>query len=246
MILFVFFFLFTEIQAPDPSRYKCRCGKQSKYKNETSKTFCDPNDNRCPCAADNLPCVFCQCYNCQNKPVAGTPLSCKCNSSRKESVKEACKNKVRASCCCAKAGLACTSNCFCYNCCNGKPQEEQPEHISEGESPRKRIRKGFKLKSGGIKDESNDALPTQEWTEQELICLMVCKEVLAACNVEQNVHNISQVFSYIAKSKNNSDLGLWISAKKEVEIQDRLLQFLHVQNPVVTQLVTMTTSTMTV
>lgn len=232
-----------EIQVPDPSQNKCRCGRQKKYRNDSSKISCDPKDTRCPCVLANLPCVYCNCFNCQNKPVEGTPLSCKCNASRKRNDKSACLNKERASCCCAKAGFSCTTNCFCYSCGNGKPEEKQEESVIEGETPRKK-RKGYKLNSALVKKDSEEVTTNSEWSEQELICLMVCKEVLVACNVEQNVHNISQVYSYIAKSKNNADLGLSISVKDQVEIQNKL-QFLQTGIPVVTQLVAVTTNTVT-
>lgn len=206
--------------------------------------YCDPTDGRCPCVLDKLPCVYCQCYNCLNKPPPGTPLSCKCNASRKRGAKDACLNKDRSSCCCARAGLPCTLNCYCYNCCNGKPEEEQEQTKNEGETPRKRARKGFKNKSHVVKTERDEPSYPQEWTEQELICLMVCREVLAACNIEQNVHNIGQVFSYIANSKNNVNLGLSISEKNDQAIQDKL-QFLHFELPVVTQLVALNAATVT-
>ncbi|KXJ12651.1 uncharacterized protein LOC110241820 [Exaiptasia diaphana] len=229
-----------EIQVPNPGQNKCRCGRRKKYSNESSTISCDPKDTRCPCVLAKLPCVYCQCFNCQNKPVSGTPLSCRCNTSRKRNDKSACLNKERASCCCAKAGLPCTTKCYCNGCGNGKPEETQ-ENVVDGETPRKK-RKGYKLKPALVKGDSEEVTRNSEWTEQELICLMVCKEVLDACNVEQNVHNVSQVYSYIAKSKNNADLGLSISVKDQGEIQNKL-QFLRTGIPVVTDLVAMTTNT---
>jgi len=245
VIFFNYFFLFSiqELQVPLPSSNKCRCGKISKSKNETDRMYCDPTNGRCPCVLDNLPCVYCQCYNCLNKPPPGTPLSCKCNTSKKRGANDACLNKDRSNCCCARAGLPCTSNCFCYNCGNGKPVEEQEEQKSEGETPCKRPRKGFKNKQALVKKESDEPAQPKGWTEQEIICLMVCREVLAACNIEQNLHNIGQVFSYIAKSKNNANLGLSISERNDQEIQEKLL-FLHYEIPVVTELVALNANTL--
>jgi hypothetical protein len=68
---------------------------------------------------------------------------------------------------------------------------------------------------------------------------MVCREVLEACNVEQNVHNISQVYRYIAGSKSNKDLGLCIGTKEDSDILSKLM-FLQSVKPV-GQMVTTTT-----
>ena len=71
---------------------------------------------------------------------------------------------------------------------------------------------------------------------------MVCREVLEACNVEQNVNNISQVYRYIAGSKNNKDLGLSIRSKEDDDIHAKLL-FLHSIKPAAKLLIATTDTT---
>lgn len=134
---------------------------------------------------------------------------------------------------CAKAGLECSQNCICQNCGNGKPKDESPAEESPEDTPQKRARKGIKRRSWGtdLKSSVNEPENTNtEWSEQEVICLMVCREVLEACNVEQNVNNISQVYRYIAGSRNNKDLGLSIRSKEDSDIHAKLL-FLHSIKP---------------
>lgn len=233
---------YTEITALTRPKTKCKCGRSHKYKSEdpSSRNFCGEN-SKCPCALANTPCIACQCFNCDNKPTVDSGISCKCGFRRwirkrtvHGQIDVSCLNKERATCVCAKAGLDCNQNCICQNCGNGKPKEEALVEENQEDTPQKRARKGIKRRSWGSDLKSSvsesEEKTNSEWSEQEVICLMVCREVLEACNVEQNVNNISQVYRYIAGSKNNKDLGLSIRSKEDSDIQAKLL-FLHSIKP---------------
>ncbi|XP_032240268.2 uncharacterized protein LOC5514795 isoform X2 [Nematostella vectensis] len=221
---------------PGQQRKKCNCGKNA----GSNSPVCAVGElSHCPCAKAGLKCLpFCRCSKllCSNKAQA-EDVSCSCgitSGSKKDFV--ACsKTATRGRCPCIKAGFPCTSKCACGSCGNDKPVDETVEEPEEPADPsaasparKRRKRSSFALGAWGGKTDtalkSENSVPgSDSWTDLEVICIMVCREVLEGCKVEASVHNISQIYRYLASSPNLETLGLKITTKDDTQILAKLL-----------------------
>mgnify|MGYP001794280371 CR=1 FL=1 len=131
----------------------------------------------------------------------------------------------KSKCPCLGAGIGCRDNCNCYNCnnkFNTNPKINPP--TPDPAVPKKRRRStpvAFK-RAKATENISGSSAVTIAWTELEVICLLVCQEVLQTCGVEQTVVSIGNLYRFVSGAKLVKELYLGIGAKLNTQIAEKL------------------------
>lgn len=131
----------------------------------------------------------------------------------------------KSKCPCLGARVGCRACCNCYNCnnkFNEKPKENPP--ALDPSVPKKRRRStplAFK-RAKATETVPGSSSVTIAWTELEVICLLVCQEVLQTCGLEQTVAAIGNLYRFVSGAKLVKELCLGIGAKLNAQIAEKL------------------------
>ena len=60
------------------------------------------------------------------------------------------------------------------------------------------------------------------WRNQEMLCLMVCREVLFGHGVYVNARNLQMLFNFVAQSDSVTDMSLLIDYKSTAQVAAKI------------------------
>lgn len=212
---------------------RCSCGKNRRHTDVPEACV----SNRCPCYKLERPCSRkCRCYNCKNKNDSKpnginnkiTNKGCKCGLAKKNKASDAsnksCRDGVRKSRCpCVASATGCSELCRCVNCGNIFQARVATESTS---NPRKRQRQlvsPYKRKTGrSFMSAENVQVESGPWRNLEMLCLMVCREVLFGHGVCVNARNLQMLFNFVAQSDSVKDMSLLIDYKSIAQVAAKI------------------------
>ena len=211
---------------------RCSCGKNA-GRNPSVK-YC--TESKCACIKADLGCARgCRCRNCGNTKKSVQRFThkmpekgCACGSNKKgdPSYLGCSDGGLRKSKCpCLGAGIGCRDSCNCYNCnnkFNEKPKTNPLPHDPSVPKKRRRTSSVAFKRAKGAESVPGSSAVTMAWTELEVICLLVCQEVLQTCGVEQTIAIIGNFYRYVSGAKLVKELCLGIGAKLNSQIVEKL------------------------
>ena len=193
--------------------------------------------NRCPCYKLERSCSRkCRCYNCKNKNDS-KPNGIKKNKKSKghrcgiakkckgsDASNKSCQDSVRKSGCqWVASGTGCSELCRCVNCGNIFQARIAIESTSNPRKRRRQLVSPYKRKTGStFMSAENVPVKSGPWRSLEMLCLMVCREVLFRHGVCVNTRNLQILFIFVAQSDSVKDMPLLIDYKSTAQVAAKI------------------------
>jgi len=152
---------------------------------------------------------------------------CRCGSGRPKTKNEnslSCKDGIRKTKCpCVAGGNGCTSNCRCLNCGNIFKTGGIP---ASPVIPRKRRREAIlnykRQKGSDWMINEGATLSAGPWELMEILCVLVCREMLLRSHLPTVSCNFAQLYTFIADSTESNSMSLGIKRKTTSQVAAKI------------------------